>query len=139
MVSRMNVGQYPGEPPEGESRRIGTTTPLYGRKEVLAGLEEGILEVTVWTRKCQKDLEKLDIDLDGLPTLLKDVLLNGTYRNSEWCEQGPSGPWAACDAYSYVRLEWLAAMGRETRVGYYIKFARSRAGNLLLLVSFHLS
>ena len=139
MVSRQNVSQYSGEPPAGENRRIGTTTPLYGREEVLAAFEEGSLKVSVWTLKCQKDLEKLDIDPDGLPTLLKEVLLNGTYRNSEWCEQGPTGPWAACDAYSYVRLEWLTAMGRETRVDYYIKFARSRGGNLLLLVSLHLS
>ncbi|QER43171.1 MAG: hypothetical protein RE468_03875 [Acidithiobacillus caldus] len=139
MVSRWNISAYDGSPPDGENRRIPTTGPLYGREEILAGLDAGRLQIMVWTRKCAGDLQRLDVGDDELPTLLKEVLLHGTYRNSEWCEQGTSGPWAACDAYSHARLEWVPTLGRETRVDYYVKFARNRAGNVLLLVSFHLS
>ncbi len=138
MVSRKNVSSYAGEPPAEGSRRIGGG-PLYPREEVLAELEAGGLRISLWTRKCSRDLENLSIDMDELRTRFEEILRNGDYRNSEWCEQGTSDVWAACDAYSYTRREWVPTLGRDTRVDYYVKFARSRTGSLLLLVSFHLS
>ncbi|PLY15334.1 MAG: hypothetical protein C0631_07640 [Sedimenticola sp.] len=62
---------------------------------------------------------------------------SGRFRGAEWCVQHPNGPWAACDAYSFVRREWLAHAHREMSMEYYIKFAIAKTGKLLLVVSCH--
>ncbi|RZI61918.1 MAG: hypothetical protein EOP37_06010 [Rubrivivax sp.] len=64
-------------------------------------------------------------------------LEGGHYLHSEWCENG-EGFVAACDAYAIEREETTQA-GRDVRVAYFVKFAISRAGSLILLVSCHLS
>lgn len=58
------------------------------------------------------------------------------YIDSEWCENG-KGAWAACDAYSIKRLETALASGKSMTVEYFVKFAVSKTGQLVLLVSCH--
>lgn len=58
------------------------------------------------------------------------------YIDSEWCENG-KGAWTACDAYSIKRLETALASGKSMTVEYFVKFAVSKTGQLVLLVSCH--
>ena len=60
------------------------------------------------------------------------------YRDSEWCTNGRNAL-AACDAYALRRVEWVAAAGKEMGVEYFVKFAVGKTGQLVLLVSCHLS
>lgn len=44
---------------------------------------------------------------------------------------------AACDAYSIRRMEVIPATGKTMPVGYFLKFAIGKTGNLVLMVSCH--
>ena len=76
-------------------------------------------------------------DLEAVAGLLGH-LRPADYRDSEWCTNGRNAL-AACDAYALRRLEWVASAGREMGVEYFVKFAVGKAGQLVLLVSCHLS
>ncbi|MYA66563.1 MAG: hypothetical protein F4X09_04575 [Gammaproteobacteria bacterium] len=64
---------------------------------------------------------------------------NGQFRGAEWCVQRDEGPWAACDAYTVIRQEWIAKAQKEMPFEYYVKFAIARTGSKVLLASCHLS
>jgi len=142
MVSVKIVSRYAENFPErvdGFRRRI-AGGPLYSAEEVKRILSaHGVAGVSAWTRECSSDLQKLEIDGMGLVELLRQALSSGRYLGSEWCQQRPDGPWAACDAYRLDRREWLPVAGKHLSVEYYLKFAIARPGNLLLIVSCHLS
>lgn len=133
-----NLSAFDGQPPSGErdDRRI-SGGPLYLAVEVLALLGQGEKVLVPWTRKCKNDLMRLSLDNEGALELVCEALRNGRYRNSEWCEQQPSGPWAACDAYQLSRREWVEAAHKEMTFDYFIKFAIGKTGKVLLLVSCH--
>ena len=89
-----------------------------------------------WTEKCRKDVFKLfDDDLGEVAGLIQR-LKGSDYIDSEWCENGKNAM-AACDAYSIRRMEVMPATGKAMPVGYFLKFAIGKAGNLVLLVSCH--
>ncbi|EIC20338.1 hypothetical protein [Thiorhodovibrio frisius] len=139
MVNKTIVSRFTGDPPldEGVCRKI-AGGPLYPVAEVqalLTGL--GAQAVRAWTNKCQRDMQKWSLDTDDLCELLQIALQSGRFRGAEWCVQHPNGPWAACDAYSLVRREWIANARKEMGIGYYIKFAIAKTGKLLLVVSCH--
>jgi len=139
MVNNTIVSRFTGDLPlgEGESRKI-PGGPLYPAGEVLALLAgSGIQAVRAWTRKCAEDLQKWELDADDLRELIETALRSGRFRGAEWCVQQPNGPWAACDAYVVVRPEWVQYAHREMDIEYYIKFAMSRTGTVLLVVSCH--
>ena len=124
---------------KGADRKI-AGGPLYPTGEVLALLErEQEQGIRLWTRKCTSDAQKYELDLQDLSVLLEEAVCHGRFKGSEWCEQRPSGPWAACDAYQLFRDEWIENARKSMRVEYYLKFAMARTGQLLLLVSCHLS
>lgn len=100
---------------------------------LLTGL--GAQAVRAWTTKCQRDMQKWSLDTDDLCELLHIALRSGRFRGAEWCVQNQNSPWAACDAYSLVRREWIANARKEMDMGYYIKFAIAKTGKLLLVVS----
>jgi len=77
------------------------------------------------------------LDSEELFVLFTEALSKGRFIGSEWCQQQPTGPWAACDAYSLVRREWMSAARRELDMEYYIKFAIGISGTILLLASCH--
>lgn len=139
MVRTTIVSRFSGELPheEGVSRKI-PGGPLYPADEVLALLaDSGNQAVHAWTRKCGKDMQKWALDTDDLQELIKLALQSGRFRGAEWCEQRPGGPWAACDAYSLVRKEWVEWAHREMDIEYYVKFAIAKTGKVLLVVSCH--
>jgi hypothetical protein len=112
--------------------------PLYPAHEILELLASGGSQViTTWTQKCVADVQKWSLDTDDLFQLLELAVRNGRFRGAEWCAQKPNGPWAACDAYSVIRMEWIATAHKEMNMEYYIKFAIGKTGKILLLVSCH--
>lgn len=139
MVSGRVVSLFTGELPASPDRGI-PHGPLYPAAEVLKLLKDcGIRGIQVWTRKCAADLQKLMLDADDLADLLRESVLGGRFIGSEWCQQTPDGPWAACDAYALSRREWVAVAHRKMPMEYYLKFAIGKTGKILLLISCHLS
>lgn len=140
MVSNMIVSRFLGPPPPPGSngpRKI-SGGPLYPATEVLSLLDRlGSSTLRVWTTKCGDDLQKLSLSLDDAVELLAIALSNRKFIGAEWCIQKPNGPWAACDAYSVVRREWISSARKDMDIEYYIKYAISKAGAILLLVSCH--
>jgi hypothetical protein len=140
MVKTINASLYTGAIPGQEENRKISGGPLYDAELVLGILSAAtkqLVPVVPWTRKCITDLQRYELDGTDLVELLILTLSQGAYKSSEWCESKPGGPWAACDAYKVSRSEYLSAQDRSYQVEYYIKFAVSRQGTLLLLVSCH--
>lgn len=136
--NQLNVSAYQGEPPVGSGSRKIPGGPLYAANRVLEVLDKGEESTRAWTRKCIGDLQKYALDGKDAVELLTEALQYGRYRDSEWCEQRPGGPWAACDAYTLVRKEWIPYAHKEFQIEYYIKFAIAKTGTVILLVSCHL-
>lgn len=139
MVNKaINLSAYQGTPPsDGSADRRIVGGPLYSVTDALALLGKGESALVAWTRKCADDLERLTLDIPDVQTLIREALQFGRYRNSEWCVQKPTGPWAACDAYQLERSEWVEAAHKNIIFEYYIKFAIGKTGKLLLVVSCH--
>ena len=139
MVSGMIVSRHVGILPETDrSDRKISAVPLYPAKEVLKLLKT-TQAVHLWTKKCIADVQRLALDGDNLNDLLQEAVSSGRFTGSEWCQQRPDGPWAACDAYSLIRSEWIEVARKEIRMEYYLKLAVAKTGKILLLVSCHLS
>lgn len=141
MVTIRIVSRFTDSPPPDEKacRKI-PGDRLYPAEEVLGLLTNpGNQAVTAWTEKCTKDLQNLAIDADDLCELIRMAVQTGHFRGAEWCVQRPSGPWAACDAYSLTRQEYVPNAHRDMNVEYYVKFAIAKTGKLLLVASCHLS
>ena len=136
MVISQNLSAFNGVPPaSGEERKI-TGGPVYE----LARIQELTKQpdtVKLWTEKCRRDAANLTLDTGDLGEMIR-VLTNNDYRDSEWCDNG-KGFWAACDAYKLVRNEFIEAAGKSFRMEYFLKFAESRTGKLVLMVSCHTS
>lgn len=141
MVSITIVSQYgAGFSLTGNGKRKIAGEPLYRTEGVLELLTNVDSQpIVAWTRKCVQDAHSLGFDQDDLCELLRLVVSAGQFRGAEWCIQRDDGPWAACDAYSVVRQEWVAKANKEMRFDYYLKFAISKSGEKILLASCHLS
>ncbi len=135
MVPFKNLSAFNGVPPTaGENRKI-AGGPLY----LLANVQALTLQadtLNLWTRRCIQDVAKLGFDTDDVGGLIRE-LSEQDYRDSEWCDNGKS--WAACDAYTLKRLEFIEAAGKSFRIEYFLKFALGKTGKLLLIVSCHTS
>ncbi len=136
MVISRNLSAYDGVPPaEGENRKI-AGGPLYELAKIQA-LTEQPDTVKLWTEKCRRDVANLLLDPSGVGELIRELTENN-YRNSEWCDNGKNA-WAACDDYKLVRSEFLERAGKWFRMEYFLKFAESKTGKLVLVVSCHTS
>lgn len=112
--------------------------PLYPPSEVLKLIDHiSENDVIAWTEKCILDLQNMNLDAEDLMELVKIAVTRGRFRKSEWCIQAPNGPWAACDAYSLFRKEFIEKAFREMDIEYYLKFAISVTGAVLLIISCH--
>jgi hypothetical protein len=135
VVPFKNLSAFNGVPPTaGENRKI-AGGPLY----LLANVQALTLQadtLNLWTRRCIQDVAKLGFDTDDVGGLIRE-LSEQDYRDSEWCDNGKS--WAACDAYTLKRLEFIEAAGKSFRIEYFLKFALGKTGKLLLIVSCHTS
>ena len=135
MVNKFIVSEYSSRPPTESGRVKIVGGPLYDLARVQAIVEDENRLFT-WTEKCRKDVFKLfDDDLGEVAGLIQRLKASH-YIDSEWCENGKNAV-AACDAYSTRRMEVIAATGKAMPVGYFLKFAIGKAGNLVLLVSCH--
>ena len=141
MVRNIIVSQYSKGPvPAKDSCRKISGGPLYDVNSVLGVLASTETQsLQIWTRKGLKDLRVLNLDEQDLRELLSLAVNRGRFVGSEWCAQNENGPWAACDAYSVSRREWIANARKEMNIEYYMKFSLSKSGRILLLVSCHLT
>ncbi|MBO1008243.1 MULTISPECIES: hypothetical protein [Acidovorax] len=137
MVKIVVVSEYSLNPPEdGQGRVKIASGPLYELTRVQKLAAAGGLNT--WTDRCDKAVYDLFAgDLEAVAGLLGH-LRPGDYRDSEWCTNGRNAL-AACDAYALRRVEWVASVDKEMGVEYFVKFAVGKAGQLVLLVSCHLS
>ena len=135
MVNKFIVSEYSSRPPSESGRVKIAGGPLYDLARVQAIVEDEN-QLLTWTEKCRKDVFKLfDDDLGEVAGLIQ-CLKDSDYIDSEWCENGKNAV-AACDAHSIHRMEVMPATGKVMVVGYFLKFAIGKAGNLVLLVSCH--
>ncbi len=134
MVTFKNLSAYEGTPPKyGERRKI-PGGPLYKLAEIQA-LAATPDAVYLWTGKCRRDVANLTLDAAAVGALLQELTARD-YRDSEWCDNG-KGAWAACDAYNLRRNEYVETAGKTFRMEYFLKFAVSKTGKLVLMVSCH--
>src|SRR5512139_2302432 len=115
MVNKTIVSRFTGDLPlvEGACRKI-AGGPLYSVDEVLTLLaKSGDQAVHAWTNKCSEDMQKWALDAGDLSELIERAMHSGRFLGAEWCVQRPNGPWAACDAYSLTRREWMPHAHRE--------------------------
>jgi hypothetical protein len=101
------------------------------RVQALASKPGGLL---LWTRKCVRDVANLTWDADDVASVIS-ALIPGDYKDSEWCDNGRA--WAACDAYTIRRREWVETARKELTIEYFLKFAIGKTGPLVLMVSCH--
>ena len=135
IVSRFNEESHLGT---ATSRKI-SGGPLYPAHEVKEMLADGnTVAIKAWTEKCAKDIQKLELEESDLRELLQIAVQSGNFRGAEWCDQKPNGPLAACDAYALERKEYIRHAHKEMNMEYYIKFAISKSGKVLLVASCHL-
>lgn len=137
MVKMVVVSEYsPNSPESGQGRLKIAGGPLYELARVQRLAAAGGLNT--WTDRCDKAVYDLFAgDLEVVAGLLGH-LRPADYRDSEWCTNGRNAL-AACDAYALRRVEWVASAGKELGVEYFVKFAVGKTGQLVLLVSCHLS
>ncbi len=141
MVRNIIVSQYSKGPvPAKDSCRSISGGPLYDVDSVLAVLASTDTQsLQIWTKKGLRDFRVLNLGEQDLRELLKLAVNRGRFVGSEWCAQHENGPWAACDAYSVTRREWITNARKEMDIEYYVKFSLSKSGGVLLLVSCHLT
>lgn len=142
MVTRKNVGfwQHGPVPPPGASdaARAIPGGPVYPPSQVQRILEGGEESIVLWTEDCNSDVSvKLGWDTGDVASLLACALRYGVFKGTVWCDQKPHGPVAACDSYVVRNREWNEAAKKDLLVEYYIKFAISKTGTHLLVVSCH--
>ena len=136
MVKMFVVSAYSLDPPEvflGHDKIFGG--PLYDLSKVQA-LARGKGQLQAWTDKCRKDVRKWFDDDFGRVADLLEALKTTDYIDSEWCENG-KGALAACDAYGIRVRETVPGMSRSVHMEYFLKFAESKTGALVLMVSCH--
>lgn len=136
MVIFTNLSAYNGVPPaDGEDRKI-AGGPLYelARIKVLTELPGAL---NLWTAKARRDVANLAMAPADVGGMIRQ-LTERDYRDSEWCDNG-KGSCAACDAYALTRDEYVERAGKSYRMVYFLKFAESRTGKLVLMASCHTS
>lgn len=137
MVNLIIVSEYSRNPPvELREERIKIAGPLYELDRVKALAGDDGCNLSTWTRRCTQDVNKwFDDDFEVLADMFSS-LREKDYRGSEWCTNGGRAI-AACDAYLCHRVEASPSTGKRVSMEYYLKFAISKTGSLLLLVSCH--
>ena len=136
MVSFIVLSEYSQDPPTVGGFKI-AQGPLYDLARVQAlALDERCLKAL--TRKCRHDVDKFFAgDYEEVARLIQCIKARD-YIDSEWCESGDGGI-AACDAYSVRRVEEMPATGKLMTMEYFLKFAISKTGTVVLVVSCHAS
>ena len=138
MVKIIIVSEYSTNPPAelGGGRVKITAGPLYGLARVQALIEDEN-NLMIVTDKGRKDFRKwFDDDLQQIADLI-GLLMESDYIDSEWCETGKGAAIAACDAYRLRVNESDPVTGRRDQMQYFLKFAVSKTGAVVLMLSCH--
>ncbi len=139
MVKIIILSEYSTSPPAqlGFGRLKISGGPLYDLAKVQKLVADPAC-IQLATRACVKDVDALfGSDLESVTELIQ-ALDSSDYRDSEWCESGKVSL-IACDAYQIRRSEQLDGQTKRVTVKYFLKFAVGKTGQLVLLVSCHLS
>lgn len=137
MVTFNVLSEYSQDPPTKFGRFKISNGPLYDLARVQS-LVEDENRLKAWTKKCRNDVDKyFDGDYEEVAKLIQGIKARD-YIDSEWCENG-GGSIAACDAYTVRRQEEMPGTGKLTTFDYFLKFAISKTGTLVLAVSCHTS
>ena len=110
--------------------------PLYDLARIRA-ITAGGTGVLLWTRDCTHNVQDLGWEAKDVIELLHR-LEDQHYIDSEWCENG-HGVWAACDAYRLDVKEWIETARKDMVIRYFVNFAISKTGSMVLTVSCHTS
>lgn len=133
-----NISRFPEPVPEAainSGDRVIASAPIYDPDEVLALVRAE--SARFWTRRAGRDAAKWSLDISDVSELIAAAIRGGRFLRAEWCQQRPDGPWAACDSWTVTRSEWIEYAGKFIDTTYYLKFAISRTGTVLLIVSNH--
>lgn len=129
----------PSEGSKGNALKI-PGGPLYAKTDVCKLLSKGVAAINLWTYDCNDDVViKLGWDMQDVLRLIDLAMEKGIFKGSEWCHQSGDGPIAPCDAYCVSRKEWIKTAYKEMNITYFVKFAISKTGMLMLVASCHLS
>lgn len=132
MVVFENASAYDAAPQPGGTKIPGG--PVYDLQAVQAVARKCFV---LWTRKCTRDVRSLALDDEDICGLI-DQLTAAHYRDSEWCCNGKQ--WvAACDSYVVVKEVYSDVAHKFLDEEYFLKFAINKKGQMLLIVSCHLS
>jgi hypothetical protein len=139
MVNNLNnVGKFQALPVPNNIKtgRIKVDGPLYSKEETLAMI--GQITIRPATRTCTLRTQELGLDSqESLKEFLRDALFLGQYIDSEWCALSLTSC-AACDAYCFKRKEENYRMTTGfMEIEYFVKYAISKVGTVMLLVSCH--
>ncbi len=137
MINNVNISRFEGNVPcchAPHCRKI-SGGPIYNEHEVLLLAQEQ--KIQLWTRGSIADAQKWSLDMDEIAEMIIHTMQNGVYKCSEWCIQKTNGPWAACDVYTFFWSSSDKSVLRQKPIGFYLKFAISKAGQSLLTVSIH--
>jgi hypothetical protein len=123
-------------PPNWKTHRLIPGGALYPTADVLTVLKLGVVGTSLFTDDCRTDVAFESWSLREVIKLVDEAMQRGNYKNSQWCRQGVIDqdvvPCAPCDAY---KVRFMHATKGLT--DYYIKFAISKTGKLLLIFSCH--
>lgn len=143
MVNRYIVSKYVDAPPTeavlaSGSRRINKKY-LYDIADIrkLASTPDTDESVLAWTAGAKADISGLLWDMEDVKELILHALDHGRRLKPEWCVQSPDGPLAACDVFIVSRHEVGKRDNVRRIMQYYLKFAVSKTGRLLLIASCH--
>ena len=134
----INISLYRGTSPpdteDGDGRKI-SDGPLYAPATINSIASNNKFQF--WSNGAITDQRKWMLTVEYAAYLVQEAMKHGKFRNSEWCLAKPGGPWAACDVYLVTVKEWIKASNKEMAITYYLKFAISKTGQMLLSASNH--
>lgn len=132
----MNVGRRTDIPEPVDwtvkTQRLITAGPLYPIDDVQELLGHGVIATSLFTTDAGADAADECLSLADVIKIVKEAIEHGRYKNSQWCRHSSEGPFAPCDAYS-IRRKNISGVTSN----FYVKFAISRTGALLLIFSCH--
>lgn len=138
----VNVCLYRAEEPpddasEDVDRKIVREGPIYAADTIL---ELAVANrVTLWSKGAITEAQKWGFDNKDVCELVTAALRNGRYRDSVWClgGNGSKRTWAACDVYTFSRVEEVSWSPHPQTMTYYVKLAIGKTGQMLLIASCH--
>lgn len=135
MINNHNVSVYSGKTPNHGSSRFIIGGSIYGKQQVSELCTKQT--ISLWTKESILDARNLNLGIPEIAQLINKALNEGKYENSQWCQSKNSGSWAACDSYAISISRFMLPECKEIVVTLYFKFAISRTGAALLVISNH--